>query len=96
MKLIVIVFMYNYIFFLGAPTWREARDLHWEYKLAKQKQTNLFCHSIIKSCIKSSNVSIHLVKPSAQRVPGWSEHVKENNCKKHNLVKIPTYSPKHL
>ena len=37
----------------------------------------VYCHSIIKSCIKASSVSIPLVRPNVQRVPGWTEHVKE-------------------
>ena len=36
----------------------------------------VYCHSIIKSCIKASSVSIPLVRPNVQRVPGWTEHVK--------------------
>ena len=37
----------------------------------------VYCHSIIKSCIKASSVSIPLVRPNVQRVPGWTDHVKE-------------------
>ena len=33
--------------------------------------------TIIKSCIKASSVSIPLVRPNVQRVPGWTDHVKE-------------------
>ena len=37
----------------------------------------VYYHSIIKSYIKASSVSIPLVRPNVQRVPGWTEHVKE-------------------
>ena len=37
----------------------------------------IYCHSIIKSCIKASSVSIPLVRPNVLRVPGLTEHVKE-------------------
>ena len=36
----------------------------------------VYCHSIIKSCIKASSVSIPLFRPNVQRVPGRTNHVK--------------------
>ena len=34
----------------------------------------VYCHSIIKSCIKASSVSIPLVRPNVQRVPFGIEY----------------------
>ena len=36
----------------------------------------VYCYSIIESCIKVSSVSIPLVRPNVQRVLGWTDLVK--------------------